>query len=536
MRALRALTGLAFVAATCVVSAGAAGPSAGVREGGTFRMALPAQGVATIDPYLNHTAEITGILDAICGSLLHQRDEPLPAGRSLAPELAEGFPRVSNGGRTYVFVVRKGFRFSTGAPVTAGDVAASVRRALQLKDSFWAVDFMNVVGARAFSMGRASTLRGLTVKGRRISFRLTKPQPDFGSVAGGLCVLPAGLRLDPEGVRAPVPSAGPYRLASYVPGRRIVVVRNPFYGGSRPHHVDRFEVTIVQDQTGLVDAVERGTYDYAWVSPSVLSPHVPTLVARYGVNRDRFFVRPGRGIELLVLNASRPLFRNNPRLRRAVNFAIDRNALVREVGGRFHTPADQYMEPHQHAFRDARIYPFHPDLKQAKALARGHLRGRKAVFYTWADPLGAAYGAIVSANLKKIGIDVEVKAFPTQLTFELLPKRGEPFDIGFIRFLGATPDTPNLHNFFDGRTLDQPEHRNWSHFNSPTINRRLDQVSRLTGRAFNRAYGQLDVTLARDYAPAVAFAYMNERTLVSARAGCVVTNPFFDLAAVCLRR
>src|SRR5215210_2917566 len=536
MRALRALTGLAFVAATCVVSAGAAGPSAGVREGGTFRMALPAVSVESIDPYLDNRPGMPLIFDAICGSLLHLRDEPLPAGRGLAPELAVGFPRISNGGRTYVFVVRKGFRFSTGAPVTARDVAASVRRALRLEGSYWAGDFMNVVGARAFAKGQASTLRGLTVKRRRIIFRLVRPQPNFGSLAGSLCVLPAGLRLDPEGVRAPVPSAGPYTLASYVPGRRIVVVRNRFYGGSRPHHVDRFDVTIAEDQTGFVDAVERGSYDYAFVGPSVLSPHVPRLVARYGVNRERFFVRPGRGVELLVLNASRPLFRDNPRLRRAVNFAIDRSTLVREAGARAGIPADQYLQPQHHAFRDARIYPSHPNLKQARALARGHRRGGKAVFYTRDEPRGAAYGSIVRANLAKIGIDVEVKAFPAVLTFELLAKRGEPFDIGWIAWLGAGPDSLSLHDFFDGRTLDQPEHFNYSHFDSPTINRRLDQVSRLTGQAFNRAYGQLDVALARDYAPAVALAYLNERILVSARAGCVVTNPFFDLAAVCLRR
>jgi peptide/nickel transport system substrate-binding protein len=534
-RVTQSIAVLAAVVATSVVSAGAAGPSGGVREGGTFRVALPSSQIESIDPFLANKAAMAPIFDATCGSLLHYRDEPLPARRELVPELAAGLPRVSNSAKTYAFTLRSGFRFSTGAPVTARDVAATVGRALRLKSSYWAANFRNVIGARAFESGRAARLRGVTVRGNRITFRLAKPQPDFAAAAGLLCVFPAGTTLDPEGVRAPVPSAGPYTLSSYVPGRLIALVRNRFYGGSRPHHVDRIEVTIADDPSGFVDAVERGSYDWAFVPPAVLSPNVPRLVARYGVNRDRFFVRPGRGLCMFVLNSSRPLFRNNPELRRAVSFAVDRRAFVHEAGARFAVAADQYLEPQHRSFHDVRIYSFRPDLKRARALARGNRRSGKAVFYTRDEPQGFAYGAIMKANLARIGLDVEVKAFPFGVTTELLPKRGEPFDIGWICWIGGDPEALNLHAFFDGRTLDQPEHLNWSHFNAPVINRRLDQVSRLTGRAFDRAYADLDADLARDYAPAVTYAYLNERTLVSARTGCVVTNPFFDLAAVCLK-
>ncbi|MFL6646874.1 MAG: ABC transporter substrate-binding protein, partial [Sulfurifustaceae bacterium] len=124
------------------------------------------------------------VFDATCGSLLHRRDKPLPAGRRLVPELAQDLPRVSNGGKTYTFAVRRGRRFSTGAPVTARDVAATVRRALRLKRSYRAADFMNIVGAGSFAKRRATRLRGLTVHGNRITFRLTKPQPSFASLAG----------------------------------------------------------------------------------------------------------------------------------------------------------------------------------------------------------------------------------------------------------------------------------------------------------------------------------------------------------------
>ena len=63
-----------------------------------------------------------------------------------------------------------------------------------------------------------------------------------------------------------------------------------------------------------------------------------------------------------------------------------------------------------------------------------------------------------------------------------------------------------LNWHFDGRTIGQPGFGNWSYFDSPKYNRLLDEASRLTGAARDRAYGELDVMLSRDAAPAIPFA------------------------------
>ena len=52
--------------------------------------------------------------------------------------------------------------------------------------------------------------------------------------------MPPNLPADPEGAKAPLPSAAPYYVAEYVPGERLVLERNRFYKGERPHHVTRF--------------------------------------------------------------------------------------------------------------------------------------------------------------------------------------------------------------------------------------------------------------------------------------------------------
>ena len=89
---------------------------------------------------------------------------------------------------------------------------------------------------------------------------------------------------------------------------------------------------------------------------------------------------------------------------------------------------------------------------------------------------------------------------------------------------------------FDGRTIGRPNFGNWSYFDSPTFNRKLDRASKLPlGPERNRAYGQIDVELSRDAAPAIPYGVANAFTLVSSRVGCVVANPSLDFTAVCLK-
>ena len=85
---------------------------------------------------------------------------------------------------------------------------------------------------------------------------------------------------------------------------------------------------------------------------------------------------------MFVLNTSRPLFKNNPKLRQAVNFAVDRKALTRELGAFAGTPTDQYLSRRARLPGRAHLSAQGPRPEEARALAKGHTRGGKAVLYT----------------------------------------------------------------------------------------------------------------------------------------------------------
>lgn len=517
-----------------------AGVSKRQREGGTFRVVTCTGGIGCfdyLDPALTTTSVAYDVLQTSCGSLVRYRDKAPPAGYRLVPELATSFPHISHGGRIYTFRLRKGVRFNTGAVVTGQNLAHGLDRILDPRmQSPVSSAFGVVVGAQDVLDGKTTHPSGVTATRTTITFRLTRPDGAFLVNLASLCAVPLGLPVDPEGVGAPLPSAGPYYASQYVRGRRIVLERNRFYRGPRPHHVARFEVDLQASVEEIIDRVRSGTADWGQLPTTRLAAVAPELVRRYGINKSQFFVRRGLFLRLFVLNTSSPLFRNNAPLRLAVNFAVERKALVEQRGPYAGTPIDHYLSPDFPGYRNVRIYPLvHPNLARARALARGHTRSGKAVVYIGNNsPIALAQAQILQRDLKRIGLELTIEQFPGPILFDKLATRGEPFDLGLVGWLGS-PDPAILDDLFNGKWIGKEGNNNWSYFNSARFNRMLNAAARLTGTARRRAFGRIDLELARDAAPAIAYGYDKALTLVSARTGCVVLNPTLDLEAVCLK-
>jgi ABC-type transport system substrate-binding protein len=90
----------------------------------------------------------------------------------------------------------------------------------------------------------------------------------------------------------------------------------------------------------MIRRVDRDEADWGHMISAVYFGD-PTfdLAAKYGINQSEFFVKPGLTLRMLAFNSSRPLFRDNPKLRRAINFALDRKALQGPAGGPIATRA-----------------------------------------------------------------------------------------------------------------------------------------------------------------------------------------------------
>ena len=156
----------------------------------------------------------------------------------------------------------------------------------------------------------------------------------------------------------------------------MTIRRNRFYGGSRPHHVDGFDVDLRvtgHSRGARPRRARRCRLGRTPCRPTYFEPG-RNLAAKYGINRSQFFVRPGFVLRHLIFNSARPLFRNNAPLRRAVNFALDRRALARAATN---TPlsdrlTDQYLPPSLPGFKDA--VDLSPSAAEPRASARAGSR------------------------------------------------------------------------------------------------------------------------------------------------------------------
>ena len=511
-------------------------PDATPATGGTFRVVFaPPEQLDSMDPAIANTQASWSLLDLTCARLMTYPDKSGLGAYKLAPEVAAAPPEVSRDGKTYTFTLRRNFRFSDGKPVDARAFARAINRTLAPGLRSLGTRYMDdIVGARAVQSGRASSASGVIARGYRLIIRLVQPLGDLPARTSMpfFCAVPPNLPADPEG-RGAFQGSGPYYVDEYRPGQRIVIKRNRYYGGTRRHYVDGFSVDLTAaSPQEVLDRIENGSADWGIVPPPLYFAPERRLVEKYGL-KGQFQVRPGFTFRGFVLNTSSPLFRGNLQLRQAVNFAIDRKVFgPGNLGARL---TDQVLPPSLPGFVDGKIYPLRePNLAKARQLASGHLRGGKAVLYVNDLPLTLGIGQTLKQQLAAIGLEVEVRGIPGPALATRLSTPGEPFDMTFL----VTPNVDYydpyafLNLFFESRFIGRT---NWSNLSSPKFDRLLRATSHLRGKARLRAYGRLDVQLARDVAPIVAAAYITEPTLVSKRVGCILLRPALDLATACLK-
>lgn len=523
------------------------GSSARGQEGGILQISVaPAAGVPVLDPALEFTPPGWALLDATCARLMTYPDRPVPEAYRLRYEVAARFD-VSDDFKTYTFTLRPGFRFSNGAPVRASAFANAINRGLaRFVNAPAAIHMLDIVGAAEVRAGKRRTASGVVARGNTLVVRFTRPAPDFPARTAMpfFCAVPPNLEPSAEGI-AEFPSAGPYYVKDFRANERVEIRRNPYYGGTRKVHLEGFDVDL---QGGspleMVRRVDRDEADWGhMLAPVYFSDPTLRLTAKYGINKPggEFFLKPGLALRMLAFNASRPLFRNNPKLRRAINFAVDREALLSTAapGHIASTPTDQYLPDGIPGFRDSDVYPLDgPDLVRARALARGNLRSRKAVMYTTNVTPAVAAAQLVKQQLAAIGLAVEIKEIPLHISsaayLETLAAQGEEWDIALVLW---TPNIPDAHAYLnqlleaqhlDGRTL--------TGFHSRAARVELGRAARtLQAGSRSDAYARLDALLAREYAPLASLNVIAEATLVSNRVGCIVLRPVLDLAVACLK-
>jgi SARP family transcriptional regulator, regulator of embCAB operon len=506
----------------------------------------------TLDPALAWTPLALQLEYATCAKLVNYADQGGAAGAKVVPDVARTLPAVSADGLTYTFALRSDFRFSppSNEQVTAETFRYSIERSLDPRmrgsagsgraAALVTADLDDVVGARAFERGLAAHIAGITARGNTLRIRLVRPSGDLLArlATPYYCAVPLGTPVRPTGVET-VPAAGPYYVAVYAPGVRVVLRRNPGYQGPRPHRLEVIDLAIGVPPARAARDVESGAADY--VADGLTTADATRLAARYGPGRPgapRYSAHPAPAVAYLAFNTGHGIF-TDTRLRRAVSFAIDRTALAK-AGDAFGFPSvanDHYLPPGMPGFRDLPLYPPRAAVDRARRL--GGDRSRAAVLYLYAGALGDKVAQIVRDNLRPLGIRLIVKTFPIVELNRRIGRKDEPFDLATGGWIADYYDpSAILNSQLDPASIGAPENLDISHFTDSAYRRRLEAAERLSGPLREPAYAKLALDLARNAVPWVTISTQVQQDFVSARIGCVVYQPMYrlDLATLCIRR
>src|SRR6476469_1418592 len=403
-RSLWLSTVTALIALAAVFAGSAVAKTGKVHaQGGTMTVDL-ANDIDYTDPALDYLSTGWEIEYATCLKLMNYPDANGAKGAQLVPEAAAGFPKVSNNGKTYDFTVKAGFtKFSNGQAVTAANFKAAIDRDADPKMQSPSVPFFSdIVGSST------SPVSGVKVRGSHLIITLTKAAPDFLArmAMPFFCAIPTNLAHDPNGVLTP-PSAGPYYISDRQINKSITIKKNPYYKGKRPHNLSEIDYVIGNSLPATYLRVQQGATDYA--AQGIPPASYAEAAQKYGINKGQFWVKPQLGVRYMAFNHDRPLFQGakGTDLAKAINYAIDRTALLAQSGYLAGKRTDQILPPGIAGFRDANLYPLKgPDLATAKKWVEksGVAAGTTVEYYTSNRGSAPLQAQIMQFNLKKIGL------------------------------------------------------------------------------------------------------------------------------------
>ena len=298
----------------------------------------------------------------------------------LVPDLAVSLPSPTDGGTTYTFQLRRGIRFSNGELVRPEDFRRALERDLVLGgNSNYGGPFADVVGGAACA-ATPQPLRSLARRGhqrrrehRHLSPRRAEPRIPRAAHAPGRG-RGAGRNAATRHRPAPAADHWPLRVGRHLPRRGITLVRNPYFHewshAARPDgYPDRIVFTHVDSAEAGLTAVERGSADYIY--DGVPRDRLGEVQTRFA---GRLYITPTSGTTALILNTRVAPF-TDVRVRRAINYAIDRAKIARLLG-QDSQPACQILPAGLPGYRP--LLPLHDQPEPRRGVAGAGPRAGRA--------------------------------------------------------------------------------------------------------------------------------------------------------------
>ena len=504
--------------------------------GGTLTLLASTAG-GTLDPQVNYTLQYWQLFQATYDGLVTFQKVNGQASFDVVPDLATSLPKVTNGGKTYTFTLRKGIKFANGQTVTVNDVKATFIRLFKVSNPNSGSWYNAITGGDACVATPATcTLSGLVVNAatNTVTFNLAKVDPEFIDqlAVPFAAILPAGTPTKDEG-STPVPGTGAYTFQSYNPNSSLVMVRNPYFkvwnAKAQPQGypnkiVENFGSTVESEVT----AVENGQAD--WVFDPLPADRLGEISTKYA---SQLKVHQLTADWYVPMNTNIAPF-NNLKARQAVNYAINKNNIVKLYGGSRLANTTCTILP--------KGFPGHtnfcgytkgggskyngPDIAKAKALvAASGTKGAVVKLVATNDAVNASVAQYIVSVLNQIGYKASVVLQSANIQFNYIQNTNNKVQISLTQWFQDYPAASDFINILLGCSTFHPGSDNsiniagFCNSGVDTQIKAAETLSITNPTAANVKWGQIDKNLMTNFAPWVPLINPKLTDFVSSRVG-----------------
>jgi peptide/nickel transport system substrate-binding protein len=444
------------------------------------------------------------------GELIYDPLVRKDANFNLQPWLATRWDRPDP--LTWVFHLRSGVRFHDGHPLTAADVAWSIR-------SMTNGAIITAKGGAFKSITSVDTPDPLTVV-----VHTSTPLPSLlFNLSDGLFGVVEANAGPNEGLH-PIGS-GPFRFVSQVQDKEVLLARNPTYWAGAPSPtLQRVRFQVVPDTITAALEMQKGSAD---VESNLLTMD---MVHALGSKPNlRIATAPGARVDYLNLNVQDPALRD-PRVRQAIAFAIDRPALIAALWRGHARPANTLLPSNHWAAAPSSALAQYPhNIPRAIELltAAGLKPGPNGIrlhltLKTSTDETTRLEAQAMQAELRQAGIDLTLRSTEFGTFYADITKGA--FQLYLLRWIGSNED-PDIFHYSYATEMFPPKGANRGHYANPRLDALLQSASATANEpARAQAYLQIQQILAKDL-PSLPLWYPDNIVIHSPRLTDITLDP-----------
>jgi len=547
LTAVLAVTALVLVGCSSKSSKNDGTGKGGPHRGGTLTLLAPAD-PGSVDPAINYGTFWAQLILTNDGLLAFKKVGGV-AGTEIVPDLATDVPTATDGGKTYEFHLRKGIKYSDGSDLKASDFKNTIERMFKVNGPTTVGFYSVFVGAdKCLATPATCDLSpGIVTDDAAgtITVHLNAPDPEFFDKLA----LPFAFVVPPNSPNTdagtkPLGGTGPYMFAEYTSGRQVVLKRNPhFKVWSKDAQPDGYPDSIVLklglDLEAAVTQVENGQADGIINVPVFPPDRLNEISTKYAAQTH---VNPATAIFFMTQNVNVAPF-NNLQVRQAVNFATDRNALVKIVGGaKLAVPSCQVLPPNFPGYEQYCPYTINPasdgkgpwtgpDLAKAQALVDASgTKGMQITIVNPTIPQAQSFGLYFVGLLNKLGYKASQKLLSPPVADAFVKNSRNKVQMNLQVWYQDYPAASDFLNVLTGCGSFHPNsdaNANVAEFCDKTIQAKMDKALALQSTdpaAANALWAEVDRDVT-DAAPLVVAVNPKTVTFVSKRVQNFLYNP-----------